>query len=169
MWAYIAAGEAWSNGTLVTVPTFHPWSWSWWKRVGTNRPSSVTFTPLLYDLTPLIDLGGALRRVGVGVEHPADGLHARPIGLVGRLPLEIAGGLRAERAEGPGVRPGDLRVVAAAEAVRRDHHRLGVDVGRVLVVRRAGDDEAELRRAAGVVILEDQARALALGVDLARS
>ena len=76
--------------------------------------------------------------------------------------------MRPERAERPGVRAGDPRVVAAAEAVRRDRHRLGVDVGRVLVVRRAGDEVAELRRAAGVVVLEDQARALPLGVDLAR-
>ncbi len=48
----MAAGETWSNGTLVTVPTFQPCAWSWLKRVGTNRPSSVTLTPLLYDLTP---------------------------------------------------------------------------------------------------------------------
>ena len=50
----MAAGETWSNGTLVTVPSFHPWSWSSWNKVVTSRPSSVTFTPLLYDLTPLI-------------------------------------------------------------------------------------------------------------------
>ena len=48
----MAAGEAWSNGTLVTVPTFHPWSWSSLNKVVTGRPSSVTFRPLLYDLTP---------------------------------------------------------------------------------------------------------------------
>ena len=101
------------------------------------------------------------------MQDPADGLHARAVGRVGRLALEVAGGLRAERAERPGVGPGDLRVVSAAQAVRRDHDRLGVDVGRVLVVRRAGHDEAVLRRAAGVVILEDQPRALALGINLA--
>ena len=35
-------------------------------------------------------------------------------------------------------------------------------------MRRAGDDEAVLRRSAGVVILEDQARALPLGINFAR-
>ena len=112
-------------------------------------------------------LGGALRRVGVGVQDAADGQHARPVGRAGRLALEVAGGLRAERAERPGVWAGDPGVVAAAQAVWRDDDRLRIDVGPVLVVRRAGDDEAVLRRAAGVVILEDQARAFSLGVDLA--
>ena len=40
------------------------------------------------------ELGGALRRVGIGVQDAADGQHTRPVGRVGRLPLEVAGALR---------------------------------------------------------------------------
>ena len=112
-------------------------------------------------LVPADELGGAGRRVGVGVEHAADARHALGVGLVGRLALEVAGGLRPQGPERPRVRAGDPGVIAAAEAVGGDHHRLRIDVERVLVEGRAGDEIAELRRG----VLEGQARTLPLGVD----
>ena len=110
----------------------------------------------------------ALGRVGIGVQDAARRQNARPVRLIGRLAFQIAGSLRAQRAERPGVGAGDPGVVASSQAIRRDGDELPVHVLHALVVSRAGHHEAVLGRPKGGVILEEQPRALALGVDLAR-
>ena len=124
--------------------------------------------PVVVGLDPGGELAGALRRVGVGVDDAADGSHAVLVGLVARLPLEVARRLGAERPEGPRVRPADARVVAAANAVLGDRHRLGVVVGRVLVVRRAGHVATEPGGTLGRVVLEGQAGPFPFPVNPAR-
>ena len=47
--------------------------------------------PVVVRLDPADHLGGALGRVGVSVQDSAGGQHTGTIGLVGRLPLEVAG------------------------------------------------------------------------------
>src|SRR5260370_36466915 len=98
------------------------------------------------------------------MQDAAGGQDASPVGLIGRLPLQVAESLGAQWPERPGVWSGNPRIVATTHTRRRNDNRLRVDVGTVLIVRRTGNDEAVLRGAAGVIILEDQARSLSLGV-----
>ena len=115
------------------------------------------------------DLGGALRRVGVGVPLPADLVDFLAVAVVTALALESSPGpwRRAGRgSRGSGRRSGRR---SRRRDCRGDRHAIwAIDVADCLVVGRAGDDVAVLGRAVGVVVLEDQAGALALGVDLVR-
>src|SRR5208337_5417723 len=108
--------------------------------------------PAVERLHPADQLRGALRRIGIGVEDPAGGLDARPIDLVGRLPLQVAGGLGTQWAGCPGIGPGDLGVVTPSQTAGWNRDELPVHVLNALVVGRAGNDEAILGRSVGRII-----------------
>ena len=103
------------------------------------------------------------------MHDPAGGLNAGPIDLVGRLPLQIAWGLFPQWTRRPGIGPGDLGVVAPSQTAGGNRDKLPVHVANALVAGRARDDETILCRAVGRVILEEEARALALGVNFPRA
>ena len=99
------------------------------------------------------------------MQSATDEEHARLVVGGGRLTFEIPWGLRAERAQAPGIGTGDPCIVPAAQAPRGDDNRLRINVGLVSVMSRAGDDKAILCRSIRRVILKDQPRPLALAIN----